>query len=72
MIVQMHTGAVLELFWRHRGVRSWSQATALAFLLRYRNDRQAIDNSGRALHNGSQRLRYGVWGKRTYSGALRC
>jgi hypothetical protein len=42
MIVQMHTGAVLELFWRHRGVRSWSPATALAFLLRYRRDRQAI------------------------------
>jgi hypothetical protein len=42
MIVQMHTGAVLELFWRHRGVRSWSQATALAFVLRYRKDRQAI------------------------------
>lgn len=42
MIVQMHTGAVLELFWRHRGVRSWSQATALAFLFRYRKDRQAI------------------------------
>jgi hypothetical protein len=42
MIVQMHTGAVLELFWRHRGVRSWSQATAFAFLSRYRRDPQAI------------------------------
>jgi hypothetical protein len=42
MIVQTHTGAVLELFWRHRGVRWWSQATALAFLSRYRKDRAAI------------------------------
>jgi len=42
MIVQMHTGALLELFWRRRGAKSWSPATALAFLLRYRKDQQAI------------------------------
>jgi hypothetical protein len=42
MIVQTHTGAILELFWRHRGVRSWSYATALAFVSRYRRDPQAI------------------------------
>lgn len=42
MVIETPEGAILEIFWRPRGFRIWSQVTALRLLSRYHVDREGL------------------------------
>lgn len=60
MILQVNGGAMLELFWRQPGVRSWTYRTARDFLSRYVTHRDGLRGLRESLaqHAGSQRMLY--------------
>ena len=60
MILQVNGGAMLELFWRQPGVRSWTYRTARDFLSRYVTHRDGLRGLRESLAQraGSQRMLY--------------
>jgi hypothetical protein len=58
MILQVNGGAMLELFWRQPGVRSWTYRTARDFLGRYVTHRDGLRGLRESLaqRSGSQRM----------------